>query len=356
MRYARQFTLGLVVVVLFSGVIIEQAFAYPLSFSAAHQPWDATISSRCRLIVQTDSGIYLVSADSLGVAQITTDLGNDDAPVWSPDGRTVLLSSTRDRPYKGLFLLELDGMRTTSLFYLEGMDSHFPAWSPDGTRIAFIQDGQEKRYLVTIDVDHPVPHRLLDASITMNPLTWSPDGRSIAFIGIRPRGVFLIQADGSGLVHLAPNLVNPSGQRWSPDGQQLALESLVEGQLHIFLVQVDSGFSERIINTNTEDYRPTWSPTGDALAYASSVGEHLETSISVVDLKTLGTRVVARRTDRIVTGPEWSPDGQEIAYMSFSRGRGGSQVLAVTPDGKNTRLLADFGSRIWSIAWDPSCR
>jgi TolB protein len=92
--------------------------------------------------------LYVVRPDGTGRRRIARDAGS---PAWSPDGRRLAVSSVRDRNgmhqegsdedgYDGeIYVMDADGRNQTRLTHERGNDVS-PAWSPDGTRIAFASD------------------------------------------------------------------------------------------------------------------------------------------------------------------------------------------------------------------------
>ncbi len=107
-----------------------------------------------------------------------------------------------------------------------------PAYSPDGTQIAYVDgmgdwgntlrvmnpDGTGVRVLVGAQaVDS-------DGCSLMSRPAWSPDGTHIAFGCVSSEGIWVIGADGSGLTRVIPNAINPY---WSPDGSQIAFDYIV---------------------------------------------------------------------------------------------------------------------------------
>ena len=98
-----------------------------------------------------------------------------------------------------------------------------PAWSPDGTKIAFdsTRTGDSEIFVMDVDGSNPVRTTTTDPSTYNSAPAWSPDGSMIAFGGIRNFNfdIFRINADGSGEVRLADDLdqdVSPSWFRARP--------------------------------------------------------------------------------------------------------------------------------------------
>ena len=83
-----------------------------------------------------NADIYVVGTDGSDLTRLTTDPGDDYQPAWSPDGSTIAFRSTRDG---GLWLMDADGSDQRPLFPGSGAaQAYQPAWSPDGTRLVYV--------------------------------------------------------------------------------------------------------------------------------------------------------------------------------------------------------------------------
>jgi TolB protein len=147
-----------------------------------------------------DSEIYLVNPDGTGLVRITDTPALDASPAWSPDGRQLLF--VRDG---GFMVMNADGSDVRSL----GVGGRNPTWSPDGNRIAF--DGFGGNIWV-MNADGSDLRKVTDSTEpawSYGP-TWSPDSRRIAFAHAPnddwPFQIYVINADGTGMMHLGPDL------------------------------------------------------------------------------------------------------------------------------------------------------
>jgi len=117
-------------------------------------------------------------------------------------------------------VIDADGSDLRILTH-RGIDNS-PAWSPDGTRIAFSRDQGSAIYIM--DADGSGVRRLVDAGADNLEPAWSPDGRWIAFTSgpnIDETSVTLVRPDGSGLHRIGPRGVS-TGVSWPPDGSRIA--------------------------------------------------------------------------------------------------------------------------------------
>jgi hypothetical protein len=268
-----------------------------------------------------DKQIYRVRTDGTGLQQLTSGSGNSE-PAWSPDGSRIAFVSDR-LGGSDIFVMNADGsgvMRRTNT----GWNSS-PAWSPDGNRIAFSSSrGQHGIYVMRVDEDWwNVTHVGFDRGYNADP-AWSPDGSRIAFISDWRAfdfvyDLYVVNADGS---EVKPVLQGPFFSvdgptfyfqpAWSPDGSTIALTVCAYAwdscypNSSIGLVNPDgSGF--RTIATGGSFAQPTWSPDGSTIAFAKSSCRDCASAIHYVtrDGSASGLFVVDGHS------PAWRPHSQD---------------------------------------------
>ena len=128
--------------------------------------------------------IYLMNADG-SVQLLTASLGQDDWPAWSPDGRKIAFESAHgsspDSINFDVFVMNVDGTGVTPLTADTAFDGQ-PAWSPDGTKIAFVstRDGGYA-HIFTMNATGDGVQQLTTGQWFDAQPAWSPDGTKIAF-------------------------------------------------------------------------------------------------------------------------------------------------------------------------------
>ena len=125
--------------------------------------------------------IYTMAADGSDPVNRTNNAALDGSPAWSPDGTRIAFQSNRGGNGNcEIYTMAADGSDPVSRTNNAAVDG-LPAWSPDGTRIAFTsdRDGNSEIYTMSADGSDPV-NRTNNGAIDVQP-AWSPDGTRIAF-------------------------------------------------------------------------------------------------------------------------------------------------------------------------------
>jgi dipeptidyl aminopeptidase/acylaminoacyl peptidase len=117
--------------------------------------------------------IWVVNADGTNPTQLTTS-GQDNLPVWSPDGSQILFTSDRDGA-TDIFVMNADGSAKNNI--TDNGDVDFAAsWSPDGTQIVFASDRDGDPEIFVSNADGTTPQQLTDNTDFDTFPVWSPDG------------------------------------------------------------------------------------------------------------------------------------------------------------------------------------
>ncbi len=220
------------------------------------------------------------------------------SPDWSPDGRQIVFSRYDDDAGSDIYVMRADGSRQRMLFRSPGAD-YDPDWSPDGRRIAFVsyRDDNVNIYVINADgtgltqltiyvmrADGSDQHRLVaDDEEDLSP-AWSPDGSRIAFEGgVEDSFVDVMSADGTNRVRLTFQGRERS-PAWSPDGKRIAFRAFRLESDDIYLMNPD-GSDEHLLVGDPEasDREPSWSPDGARLAFSSTLDDTKQIYVAGAD-------------------------------------------------------------------------
>ena len=211
--------------------------------------------------------IFVASGTNGQPVKLTTAVGDDLQPAWSPDGQKIAFSSGRTGNFE-IYVMDADGSNLSQLTSSRGFDE-WPVWSPDGQSIAFVSDRAGNVDIYTMNVDGSNLQRLTDNPADDWPTAWSPDGRRLVFASERDENwnLYLIEAEGGAVPIRLTN--DPASERdpiWSPDGQSIAFAYDGSGNWDIYTLPVPTGsptevpFSNwtQVTNTPTDERYPIW--------------------------------------------------------------------------------------------------
>jgi Tol biopolymer transport system component len=241
-----------------------------------------------------DYAIYAMNADG-GREKRLTPAHDSEAhdvlffqvdPAYSPDGARIAFAGRRGTSFD-LFVMDADGTGTEQLTS-SGENDGQPAWSPDGTRIAY-QRGESARLFV-MNADGSGQRRITDDTAPEAQPAWSPDGEWIAYVrrtpGTEIREVWLVRPDGSDRRALTTLEATADAPAWSPDGTKLAFASNDEDdRFEIYEIGVDGSGLRRLSTSADAAFEPAWSPDGASIAFSQDgsiavltlVGDSLDT-------------------------------------------------------------------------------
>jgi Tol biopolymer transport system component len=155
----------------------------------------------------------------------------------------------------------------------------------------------------------------------------------------------------AGTTRLVPKTVEMSDPAWSPDGTMLAVSAPYGETTGVYTMKPD-GSDRKLVLENA--YSPSWSPDGKQLVVVRGGvvdGDEDGTALAIVDAEGSGARTLdlgPAKDVRIVSMPEWSPDGKLIAFVDDGEGT----VRFVSPDDKAAPLPAVAAQPI-GLSWSP---
>ncbi len=324
------------------------------------------------------------ASDSLLTVNHYLDWEQVADPQIAPDGQQIVytrrwVNRLEDKWESALWLMNADGSHAR--FLVKGASAR---WSPDGTRLTFLADGEPSGTQVFV--------RWMDATgattqvtrVTNTPseLHWSPDGKSIAFAMLVPekhdwqismpaappnakwtpaprmvdrmhyrqdrRGfmdfgyfhLFVVPAEGGTPRQLTSGLWNVGsrfdglesgvGYDWTPDGKTIVFEGLKDPagdynyrNSHIYAVDVASGAIRQITQRPGTWTDPVVSPDGRTIAFTgadSSRMSYRAADLYVMGLDGAGIRKLSGTLDRDPGDVTWAPDGSGLYFTAGDRG------------------------------------
>ena len=202
--------------------------------------------------------IYVMDRDGGNVTPIAVGPVFDWDPHWSPDGAQISFSSSRAGGRMEIFVMEPDGGGVRQLTR-NGANSWGARWAPDGQQIVYFVENA----IAIMDRDGGNEVRLAPNAYNDGP-AWSPDGSRIAFSsGPEPvdTEIYVMDRDGSNLTRLTDTEARDRRPSWSPDGTQVAFESGAAEAEDIYVVDV----SELLSTDEPTDEPAAVTPSGKRL-------------------------------------------------------------------------------------------
>jgi TolB protein len=151
-----------------------------------------------------------------------------------------------------------------------------PAWSPDGSRIAYqvSQFPSLEGAILIVDAGGGTPDTLLSDRSMIAGLHWSPDGNDIVFssYGAGSFDLWVLPVMGGEPVQITNSPANETQPKWSPDGARIAFISDLAGTMDIWTVSSTGGDWTQITFGPFGAGPLSWSPTGDAITFVLTRG------------------------------------------------------------------------------------
>ena len=236
-----------------------------------------------------------------------------------------------------------------------------PAWSPDGTKIAFTGYGHEgsssgggANYdIYTMNEDGSDLRNLTKSSddvargASQGPPVWSPDGTMLAFEGDdgKTDGLYVINADGSGFRWLARGL----RPEWSPDGSRILFTMGTD----LYTIAPDGTDTTQLTNGPGRDDQPSWSPDGSRIAFVR--GDGGVNSVVVMAADGSAPQEVFRQKGVYPSQPLWSPDGTQLLLDAYTTtAEGNYDLYLLDADGSHWTDVTETTQRAenWPV-WSP---
>jgi TolB protein len=214
--------------------------------------------------------IYVSHLDGSEKFQVTNNHTINLSPCWTPDGRSILYSSFKDRN-QTLYLFELYSGKEIKFFpragrYLGGKVS------PDGQYVAATLENAGNTNLYLLDRTGNVVRRLTDdPGIEVSP-SWSPDGRQLVFVSDRSGSpqLYILDLTSGKTRRLTYSGSYNTSPEWSPKGDKIAYTGRVGNRFAIFTIGVDGGEPRRLTSESFDSEDPTWAPDGRFIAFSSN--------------------------------------------------------------------------------------
>jgi dipeptidyl aminopeptidase/acylaminoacyl peptidase len=331
----------------------------------------------CSAVVSATTVVSLLAQETPSDTLLTVghyfDLEGADDPQISPDGSQIVytrrwVNKLEDRYETTLWIMRADGSHAR--VFTKGAS---PRWSPDGTRIAYLADGEPKgtQLFVRWVEGDPGPTQLTreDAESEISDIRWAPDGQSIGFTMFAGKkaewNVDLPKPPDAAKWTGAPRVVETLHFREDRRG------FMEEGYRHLYVVQLSGGPARQITHGDwnvgarfdalSGSVGWDWTPDGRTIVFDGWTGldddyRFRESAINAVDVAT-GVMHTLTHDAGVWSQPAVSPDGRRIAYIGYAATKQTYHTIdlyVMNVDGSGAHLVTGSLDRdVDQIHWAP---
>jgi Tol biopolymer transport system component/DNA-binding winged helix-turn-helix (wHTH) protein len=293
------------------------------------------------------AGIFVTSSDGAGVTQLTQHPG-DCCPAWSPDGTMIAFSRMATDEY-GIYVVEAHGGTPRKISHEDPRKKRGElAWTPDGKFIAFSGDslnGGAQIFLVSVSDSSVRPLSEPQGQDRDWGPSFSPDGTRMAFVRANGAGFpeeILVMSAGGGtpqpVTSQRASIMGPPA--WSSDGQSIIFSSTKEGEPSLWVIPANGGEAKRIGEPGTATWHPTISRQDNKLVVQKILRASGIYRVDLEEGSTQQSRIIVTSTNGRNEGPALSPDGRRLLFMSD---RSGSlEIWASNRDGSAAVQLTNL--------------
>jgi Tol biopolymer transport system component len=291
------------------------------------------IPTRLLALAATIAGLALAAPAAAQTTSVNGDIAFTVCEYQNPPGAVTC----------DIWSMHPDGTEQTNLTNTPELNEWGPAWSPDGTRIAYVEGDTFSNRILVMNADGSAQTPVVPIPSYQFGPTWSADGTQLAFTREVPGeiitiqfDIFAVNVDGTNETNLTHSDSDEIDAAWSPDGTKIAFagvrpETMSGGepgaQWEIVTINPD-GSGEQILTAGVpgtprgdsleEDRAPAWSPDSAMLVYMTQSVDPCCPPWQLEKVNRDGNGIVLLSDNPAVDDmfPAFSPDGTLIIFVS----------------------------------------
>jgi len=283
---------------------------------------------------------YLGSVDEAGAVKVAHDFAADILALFgakSMFGTHIYYTHQEraDGPSE-IWQMDPDGKNAKPITH-SGVLTKEPAVSPDGSKIAFINNKLDKWAIFVFSVDPVRDLRFYNPNARMNTQpSFTPDGKQLVFSSTFGTDhccrIFIANLDGSGVRPISsPGFIDAEPKVNPKTGADIVFASGRSGPEQLYKMSIDGGNLERLTDGTGEASNPSWNPDGVHIAFSWTRGYAAgKWNVFIMDVSSHQYNQLTHDQGKN-ENPTWAPDGVHLAFMSDRSGR--EQIYTMLSDG-----------------------